>query len=123
MYKDVLKNGCVDYVVRGEGEETLRELLICLDLDKDPEDIKGIAYRKAHKIIVTNDRPFIRDLDSLPTAWDLIEWRDYRYFVIPNSRLGAVSTSRGCSHNCTFCSQQKFWHQTWRGKRSREGSC
>ncbi len=116
MYKDVLKNGCVDYVVRGEGEETLRELLICLDLDKDPEDIKGIAYRKAHKIIVTNDRPFIRDLDSLPTAWDLIEWRDYRYFVIPNSRLGAVSTSRGCSHNCTFCSQQKFWHQTWRGR-------
>jgi uncharacterized Fe-S cluster-containing radical SAM superfamily protein/uncharacterized membrane protein len=58
----------------------------------------------------------MKDLDNLPTAWDLIEWKDYRYFVIPKSRLGSVSTSRGCSHDCTFCSQQKFWHQSWRGR-------
>jgi anaerobic magnesium-protoporphyrin IX monomethyl ester cyclase len=120
LYTEVLENSFVDYVVRGEGEETIKELLICLDKGSNINNVKGIAYRGRKGITVTAPRPFIQDLDSLSTAWDLIEWRDYRYFVIPNSRLGSVSTSRGCSHDCTFCSQQKFWHQSWRA-RSPEG--
>ncbi|NIP15992.1 MAG: radical SAM protein, partial [Gemmatimonadetes bacterium] len=43
-------------------------------------------------------------------------WPIYRYFVIPDGRLGAVATSRGCNYVCTFCSQQKFWDRTWRGR-------
>jgi len=116
LYEEVLQNKNVDYVVRGEGEETIKELLLSLSEDKTPDQVKGIAYRSGDRVIATPARPFIQDLDSLSAAWDLIEWKDYKYFVIPNSRLGAVSTSRGCSHNCTFCSQQKFWHQSWRGR-------
>ncbi|MBI5195828.1 MAG: cobalamin B12-binding domain-containing protein [Nitrospirae bacterium] len=116
MYKEMLENKFVDYVVRGEGEETIKELLLCLSKGGDPADVKGIAYRSGQKITATPPRQFIQDLDKLPTAWDLVEWKDYRYFVIPKSRLGSVSTSRGCSHDCTFCSQQKFWHQSWRGR-------
>lgn len=116
MSDEIIRNGFVDYVVRGEGEETLYELLLCLEIGSSPQNIRGLAYREGHKILVTKDRPFIKDLDRLSTAWDLVEWKDYRYFVVPNSRLGAVSTSRGCNHNCTFCSQQKFWQQTWRGR-------
>jgi anaerobic magnesium-protoporphyrin IX monomethyl ester cyclase len=41
----------------------------------------------------------------------------YTYYVIPHSRLGSISTSRGCNHECTFCSQQRFWERTWRGRR------
>ncbi|MEI7815717.1 MAG: radical SAM protein, partial [Desulfuromonadales bacterium] len=33
-----------------------------------------------------------------------------------DSRMGAISTSRGCDHGCTFCSQQKFWNKTWRAR-------
>ncbi len=117
MYKEVLLNNSVDYVVRGEGEETIKELLLCIRSNGNTSDIKGIAYKSGHNIVVTQPRPFIEDLDCLSTAWDLIEWKDYRYFVVPNSRLGAISTSRGCNHNCSFCSQQKFWHQTWRKRR------
>ena len=116
MFREVLENEHVDYVVRGEGEETLKELLICLEKSEDLDKVKGIAYRKKGKAVSTPPRPFITELDGLKTAWDLIEWEDYRYFVIPGSRLGSVSTSRGCSHDCTFCSQQKFWHQSWRGR-------
>jgi anaerobic magnesium-protoporphyrin IX monomethyl ester cyclase len=117
LFDEILRTGYVDYVVRGEGEETLEELLLALEEDLPLSEVKGIAFRNGHKVIATPPRPFIQDLDSLEPAWDLIEWQNYRYFVIPDSRLGAVSTSRGCNHNCTFCSQQKFWHQTWRGRR------
>ncbi len=116
MNADALVNGYCDYVIRGEGEETVRELLVCLANGGDPGSIKGIAFREGHRIRTTAARAFVTDLDALSTAWDLVDWNDYRYFVIPGSRLGAVSTSRGCSHNCTFCSQQKFWHQSWRGR-------
>jgi len=117
LYDEILKDGSVDYVVRGEGEETIKELLTCIRKGTSLSSVRGIAYREGHRVMATPARPFIEDLDSLPTAWDLIDWKDYRYFVIPGSRLGAVSTSRGCSHNCTFCSQQKFWHQSWRGRK------
>jgi len=117
LYKEVLENPFVDYVVREEGEESLLDLLMTLEDDKDIAKVKGIAYRDGQEAIATPPRPFIHDLDRLSTAWDLIEWSDYRYFVIPNSRLGAVSTARGCSHDCTFCSQQKFWRQSWRARK------
>ncbi len=117
LYHEVLRGGYVDYVIRGEGEETIKELLLTLNEGGKLDGVKGMAYRHGHKVIATPPRPFIQDLDRLKTAWDLIDWKDYRYFVISGSRLGAVSTSRGCSHNCTFCSQQKFWQQTWRGRR------
>ena len=106
MFEEMLEHEFVDYVVRGEGEETLTELLLALQGSKDLKKVKGISYRSRGEIVSNPPRPFIKDLDTLSTAWDLIEWKDYRYFVIPKSRLGSVSTSRGCSHDCTFCSQQ-----------------
>lgn len=121
MYKEALLNGYVDYVVRGEGERTLVELLDALEntkaeLQERLGKVKGIAYKYGHNVVTTPPRPLIKDLDSLTTAWDLLDWEDYKYFVVPKSRLGAVSTSRGCSHACTFCSQQKFWHRNWRAR-------
>jgi anaerobic magnesium-protoporphyrin IX monomethyl ester cyclase len=108
--------GAVDFVVRGEGEITLKQFLKAHLADHNLEDIPGLTFRQNGNILATPPREFMTSLDNLPQAWDLIEWPDYRYFVIPRSRLGAISTSRGCNHDCTFCSQQKFWQQSWRGR-------
>jgi anaerobic magnesium-protoporphyrin IX monomethyl ester cyclase len=117
MYEEVLhSSAAVDYIVVGEGESTLRELLSALDEGKDPATVPGLAFRRGDGIVRTPGRPLMASLDDLPAAWDLLEWRDYSYFVIPDSRLGAISTSRGCDHDCTFCSQQKFWEKSWRAR-------
>ncbi len=106
----------LDFVVVGEGEETIVELVNAISKSSDPANVRGIAYRQDGKIIRTPKRPYIEDLDGMPMAWDLLDWEDYVYFILPGSRLGAIATSRGCDKDCTFCSQQKFWEGTWRAR-------
>lgn len=119
MWREVLaeEGQPVDFVVRGEGERTLVELLTALrNGGGGLEKVRGIAYRENGFAVTTPKRPRLPSLDGLPLAWDLLDWTTYTYFVYPGSRLGAISTSRGCMHGCTFCSQQKFWEKSWRGR-------
>lgn len=117
MYEELFSlTDALDYVVLGEGELTLPELLIVSSENGDMTKVDGIAFRKDGKVIKTEKRRFVENLDSLPMAWDLLDWTDYTYYILPGSRLGAIATSRGCEKECTFCSQQKFWERTWRAR-------
>lgn len=126
-YQDLLEdNPFIDVVVRGEGELTMVEVMQYLANAAKPlgqkgcadnlsvDKILGIAYRDNGSIKVNPPRPFIEDLDSLIPAWDLLDWEDYTFYVMPGSRLGIVNSSRGCINECSFCSQQKFWHRSYR---------
>ena len=106
----------IDFIVRGEGEYILPSLLKCLNSGDDPQKVAGLAFKHEGKVIATPPASFIDDLDSLPTAWDLVEWPIYSYHPKPNSTLAIVSSSRGCRQNCSFCSQQLFWQRTWRAR-------
>ena len=114
MAAEVLADHAVDYVVRGEGELTLPELLDALGAGEKPARVAGISYRDAGVVVDTPDRPFVHDLDALPIAWDLIDWPTYYYRTKPGSRLAIASWARGCTEACSFCSQQKLWRRTWR---------
>lgn len=85
----------VDYIVCGEGEETLSDLLHCLENGGFPGDIPGIAFCRAGDLIITAEREPVRNIDGLKPAWDLLDWQDYKYFVITDSRLAVINTSRG----------------------------
>ncbi len=117
-YEDIFRQHAdtVDYIVLGEGEETLPELLDCLNNDGDVDQVTGLAYQKEGKVVTTGERPFIEDLDSLKPAWDLVEWPIYTYRPKKDSVLAIVSSSRGCQQNCSFCSQQLFWKRSWRAR-------
>ena len=115
MYEEVLKSStAVDYIICGEGEITIRELLSVLASGGDPATVSGLAFRNGDEIVTTPKRSLMECIDDLPAAWDLLDWQDYTYFFIPGSRLGAISTSRGCNHESIFCSQSIFWEKSWR---------
>jgi anaerobic magnesium-protoporphyrin IX monomethyl ester cyclase len=117
MYEEMFSlTDSLDYIVRGEGEVTIAELLMTLANNEIPSGVQGIAYKDRDKVIATETRPFMQSFDAQPMGWDLLDWEDYTYFIIPGSRLAAVCTSRGCEQECTFCSQQKYWNRTWRGR-------
>jgi anaerobic magnesium-protoporphyrin IX monomethyl ester cyclase len=105
----------VDYIIRGEGEITTAELFDHVFAGKSP-DLPGIAYARDGKIICTKERPLVANPDALPAAWNLVEWGDYTFKTKKNSTLAVVSSSRGCTQKCTFCSQRLFWREKWRGR-------
>ncbi|UCG78629.1 MAG: cobalamin-dependent protein [Nitrospirota bacterium] len=118
LYEETLNesNSYLDYIVRGEGEVTMVELMNCLSAGDDPAKVKGVAFYRDGEIVMTGNRPYIKDLDSLPLAWDLVDWKTYTYKPEENSVLAIVSSSRGCNQACSFCSQQLFWERGWRGR-------
>jgi anaerobic magnesium-protoporphyrin IX monomethyl ester cyclase len=117
-YDEIFRDhhAAVDYVVRGEGEHTMVELMNCLNAGGDPGKVSGLAFRKDGVVVTTPSRPTIRNLDPLPMAWDLVDWPIYTYKPMQDSVLAIVSSSRGCTQQCSFCSQQLFWERTWRGR-------
>ncbi|MFH1473787.1 MAG: radical SAM protein [Candidatus Aenigmatarchaeota archaeon] len=103
-----LKNKSVDIIVRGEGEETFKE--ICNG--KKKKDILGISYKKGKRIVHNPNRPFIKDLDSLPfPARHLFKFREYRSEFHRHNVVGDILTSRGCPFNCNFCYKAVFGRQ------------
>ncbi|MDP8259943.1 MAG: radical SAM protein [Candidatus Gygaella obscura] len=89
-------NSGIDYVVIGEGEETIKELLVAIKENKDLSVIKGIAYLDGNKIIKTVKREPLMDFDSQP----LPDFSLVRYARI---KMYPVERIRGCGMNCEFC--------------------
>lgn len=98
----------VDVVVRGEGEQTIIDLLHTLENKQPLADVPGISYRKNGKTVSTPARLTDVDLDSLPfLAYHLLPWQRYKPHP-PHGRalpFAAIITSRGCPYKCSFCSK------------------
>jgi anaerobic magnesium-protoporphyrin IX monomethyl ester cyclase len=115
-YEEILSSDAewIDYCVLGEGELTAPELLTAHNAGSDISKVKGVAFVKNDKVHRTETRDFIEDLDTLTPAWHLVNWSDYPLYFIDDSTVAIVSSSRGCTHDCIFCSQHKFWQNTYR---------
>lgn len=107
----------IDFIVRGEGEQTIVRLIDALETGSSLEKIGGIVYRPPHPnstettIRANPPAPLIKDLDSCRVGWELINPARYSYWG--NKRAVVVQFSRGCPHLCNYCGQREFW-RTWR---------
>jgi radical SAM superfamily enzyme YgiQ (UPF0313 family) len=112
--------GLFDFVVVGEGEQTLAELLDALQNGRPTGAIAGLAVGANGGVRQTAPRPEIADLDALPIpAFDLVQSDNPIYKMTSVRDHVHVNTSRGCGDDCAFCSEAAFWHSRWRGVSAR----
>lgn len=93
----------VDFVLRGEPEETLLELCTALAHGRDPAGIVGLACRSGSGVDVGPGRPRIEDLDALPFPdHSLVDLARYNESFVPRP-IGVLTSTRGCPYDCAFC--------------------
>lgn len=105
----------IDYIVRGEGEVTLIELVNFLIMRKGRvEDIAGVSFRRGGLIVQNVPRQRITDLDSLSYSRHLLENEKYDIKLdgldVP---AATIMTARGCPYNCSFCSAGAMFGKTY----------
>jgi radical SAM superfamily enzyme YgiQ (UPF0313 family) len=122
----------LDFVLRGEPEETLCELVDVLEgirgrVSADSTllspwlnepvtlgRVQGIAYRLDGKVVINPDRPFVEDLDTLPIPrHELLPLESYKLPFV-GGRYTFVVTSRGCPAGCRFCIKHVTYQNTFR---------
>ncbi len=109
----------IDYIVRGEGEETAVALFRAIELGIDASVIPGVAHRGADgKIVINKSRDRIRNIDEIPwPAWDLFDVRAYdEHKFVAGIHYGStvpVLATRGCPYQCTYCSSPGMWTTRW----------
>ncbi|MCK4917220.1 MAG: radical SAM protein [Candidatus Omnitrophica bacterium] len=120
----LLQDENIDFVIVGEGEITICELLDNLDKKGDFSRVDGIIYRLEEKTILTNPRLYIENLDDIiisSTAWDLVDVKAYAKSLSWNGSLKEkfyipILTSRGCPFDCTFCCTREVAGKKFRAR-------
>jgi anaerobic magnesium-protoporphyrin IX monomethyl ester cyclase len=103
----------IDVIVRGEGEETLTELVENYN-KSDFLKTRGISFKRKEEVFHTPPRPLIEDLNSLPyPGYHFVKHLVHKYHFAAmagyNTPYALVEGARGCSHRCTFCTQWRHW--------------
>ena len=119
IHPTLLPNQClnesyIDIIVFGEGEETVIDLASALEKRKKLSDVMGIGYKENGQVIITEPRPFMKNINKYRADWSLV---DVNRYIIPywdSQRVISFVTSRGCPHDCAFCYNEVFNRRRWR---------
>jgi anaerobic magnesium-protoporphyrin IX monomethyl ester cyclase len=114
-----LRTSAADYLVLGEGEETVVQLVHALDHGGELDKIDGLVFRAGDEILVNPRRNRTLEIDDIARpAWHLIDLDTYH----ANRWMGGMYTStksvpilatRGCPYQCTYCSSPNMWTPRW----------
>lgn len=108
----------LDYVLVGEGERALCDLLEHLEGRRPIDDVPGAYYRDGDRAVRHTPPARIREVDALPwPAWDLVPLENYlsghHGWGVDRGRSIPLNATRGCPYQCTFCSSPTMWTTRW----------
>ncbi len=111
----------IDVIVRGEGEQSLAELVTNANRRSALPKIEGISFRNNKTIVHNQNRPLIENLEDLPypgyhLVKDIVHKYHFAAMAGRDAPYALIEGSRGCLHQCTFCTQWQHWQATWRLK-------
>ncbi len=101
-------NKGADYIILGEGENTLLELIETIEQEKTTETIAGIVFKNDDGIQSNPKRAVLQNLDMLPIpAWDLVDMNEYKLIWREVGRKFTlnIATTRGCPYKCNWCAK------------------
>ncbi len=132
-YAEALENGNIDFAIIGEGEVCFADLICACRMEKEFNDLHGIAYRDGQNVVCRGNKFITKILDELPFPCRTnISPNDY---IMPNSfseygnlsrnflfrvldrnetKAAVVTASRGCPYSCSFCSAKHLWGRSIR---------
>lgn len=106
-YEEYIEKGA-DFILQGEGEITLLELLKRVDSNQNIDELNGIVFKKSESIQVNKKREVQQTLDDFPLpAWDLVDIESYRSIWKQSGQEFTlnIATTRGCPYKCNWCAK------------------
>ena len=108
-----------DYIVMGEGEETIIELIKAIKNKATSQKIEGIGYRINNQVVINNRRNRRQSIDKISYPdWDSFNVKGYyeNRFVggmYSDNLTIPILATRGCPYQCTYCSAPNMWLPLW----------
>ena len=109
--KQTLQAPYIDYVVRGQGEDSLLELVNHIEKGSAPDFVAGIGFKRDNKLIFTAERPLKPLVDMPPKAYHLADFDAYERLC--GKRWAMYTSSLACPFNCAYCTNAGVYGRKW----------
>jgi len=109
--KQTLEAPYIDIVVRGQGEETLLELVQHLEAHAPIDLIPGIGFKRNGKLVFTTERPLRPIVELPPKAYHLADFDAYERSC--GRRWAMYISSLACPFNCSYCTNAGVYGRKW----------
>ncbi len=115
--ESLVKTQNLNFVIKGEPEAVVRNLILAFKEQTDLKEVSGITYRIGGEIIDNPLVDFLEDIDS----YGFPDWSDisFKNYLLPIKRrpFSLISFSRGCPHSCTFCAASTYYGKKLRKRK------
>ncbi len=109
--KQTLEAPYLDYIVRGQGEDSFLELVQHLEVGAAPDLIAGIGFKRDGKLIMTAERPLRPLADMPPKAYHIADFDAYERKC--GRRWAMYTSSLACPFNCAYCTNAGVYGRKW----------
>src|ERR1700758_4558188 len=109
--KQTLEAPYLDYIVRGQGEDTFLELVRHIASDSAPDFVAGIGFKRDGKLIMTPERPLRPLAEMPPKAYQIADFDAYELKC--GRRWAMYTSSLACPFNCAYCTNGGVYGRKW----------